>query len=745
MVNNSMKEFEEKLASASLKQFLVSTPYSSGNKSFLDRSINDEIFYSNLYCKSEMAESICKQIMERSNNGNTKNIILPGYKGCGKTTFVHYFMRTVPDRTLLLNFDDYVNRGDGKEIKTIVLLDVFRKLTDDVFDEKGIICKKMYHMYALNHNKSFFSRYIDSDNSFKEFFEIIKKADNLQFDAMDDFADEKLKPTLNKMQVHQLLIILIWYDLANRIIKGLKSKCYVIFDNLDVIDNTVELEQFTKDISAFRNNIGYILDNISYEGLTKVGYNAFQDYTIIFCMRETTKAEFIEHFNDRGEEFYIVDNVSSIYDKEKIVQARYNYLSKSNRKDLEHLKQDVWVIKSLLEDSYVKEVLIKLFNYDYRTSVNVLTELEGGSKHILQKCIDLKKDYRDMEWSSFGSRCILFRKIFDLFKNNYYFEKIKESEYSLKYDDSIMAINITRLILLYLKNSQTLYLDAETVETQTVSLYELFDDFSKYCDKEGVIINSIWNMYELRNQSFWNHLVTFDGMKNISLNTLEEQMKQYKEGDRSYKHYGRIRITSGGRAYLEYVVIHYEYFAMRLNTTLNKSLFLYNKQEISNINNVERVLDGVFQEVVKCIKKVSLFYKVVFEGKNQFTHEDFLGSKFAWHKIQENTNIVNSMFHGERIMHSHIGYLNAFRKYAFHILDDEKEEKRKINILVLKYIKKYIKMFNGESRIALCSEMSNTLVRYYNRCIKKIYESDYYDFQTDINRETGKKLGEETP
>ena len=49
-------------------------------------------------------------------------------------------------------------------------------------------------------------------------------------------------------------------------------------------------------------------------------------------------------------------------------------------------------------------------------------------------------------------------------------------------------------------------------------------------------------------------------------------------------------------------------------------------------------------------------------------------------------------------------------------------------------------MFEKESHMALKSSMSNVLVQQYNKCIKKIEEKDYYEFELDINRETGKRI-----
>lgn len=740
MYGNKREEFENRLSTASLKQFLTATPYSSGVKPVLDCYLDDIMFFDKLYSDSKYADLVCDEIQRRSEKGNIKNIIISGYKGCGKTTFIHYFSYKISERTLLLNFDDYVNRGNGNEIKTIILLDLYRKITDDIFSSDARIIRRFIEIYSSNHNKRFFSRFIDPDNVFKNFFHILEEAINKSEKDIDDFLDDILKSKMNDMQVHQLLIIFILFDIADRLANGKDKKCYLIFDNLDVIDNTKELEEFTKDISAFRNNVSYILDNISFDGITSEGYNAFQDYTIIFCMRETTKAEFIEHFNDRANDLYIADNISSMYDKEKIVQKRYDYLISLKRQDIESLKQDVLVIKQILQDDYVKGILIKLFNYDYRTSINVLSEIEYNSKNSLAESLKLKSISPSSDWNFYGSRCILFRKIFELFRNNHYFEKIKESEYSIESHESTMAINITRIILLYLRNSQTLYIDTEKIDNQTVSLFELFDDLSKCCDNSEVIVNSIWNMYELRNQSFWNHLVTFDGMSKISLNNLEEQMQLYKEGVKNYNSYGRIRITSAGNAYLENLIIHYEYFATRLNNTLNKSLFSFNKAELLNRNCIQNILEGVYKEVEKCIRKVYLFYVVIFKGKNHYSLEDFLGSKYAWHKIQDEKNKVNSMFHSERIIHSHIGYLNSFRKYAFFVLDNNNEQKRLLNKLIIKYIEKYIRMFEGESRLALKSSMTDVLVQHYKKCIKKIKDKDYYEFVLDIDRETGKRI-----
>lgn len=268
----------------------------------------------------------------------------------------------------------------------------------------------------------------------------------------------------------------------------------MVFDNLDVIYSTTQIENFTKSCSQFLNDAQYIFRNITYKEQQEEGIykNLLQDYYLIFVMRETTNTMFIEHFNDRNFIGHPID-VSKIYDKSSIIEKRCDYVmnNKENIHITESTRNEFSLIRNLFRDEYIESYIFKIFNDDIRTGINALTEITFD-KNYLQDSINIrnvKELYlRD---TRFASRGIIFHEIFKLFITNGYFDMIKKTEYFFsieEYDDKnreltenknksdniIFAINISRIILTYLFNFRRDEDDNDTA----VQISRIYEDLS---------------------------------------------------------------------------------------------------------------------------------------------------------------------------------------------------------------------------------------------------------------------------
>ncbi len=743
------KELGAYMNNINLEKFILATPFAtSDQKTSFDRKLNTQSFFDLLYLNTVKAELLIKDINENVDYGYN-NVILSGYKGCGKTTFVNYFVNKKDKaRYRLINFDHYVDKDH--DIKSTVLLFFYRLVEEDWHSDNCKVLNTLYKIYYMNDNDIFFNGNIDSTGVFEKFITwIMCFVSENNHDRQKSLLVHDFKQILNEMNVIQLLILLILFDLSARYLDDLNPRCYIVFDNLDVFFNDKELEDFTRDISIFRNDISYILDNVTIDGLTKIGYNPFQDYTLIFCMRETTKCEFIEHFSDRGMEPYVTNEISKIYDKRAIIEKRYDFLKRMrydpNFKNSDLLKK-FEDFECLLEDSYISDNIFSLFNDDFRTSIRVLAKIVDDIYKEGSNCIEHINELRRVSsvdnWNNHAARCILLRRIYNLFIEEKYFDHIKSSEYQIRdANNEIKAINATRVILLYLSNCNTYHYSNNNTPLQySVSLFNLLKDLSPFI-KTDVTINTAWDLFDLRRCKYWNHLVTFDGLSDITLENLKLQAEKFENGCTKYSEYCKLDITEAGEFYLEYLLPHYEYFSSRVIIG-GKSLFEFTSEEMSDLDLLENYISDVFEEVKVCCKKLTNFYNDFFVDKFNYSDRDYLGSKFSWHKFSESDNRVVSMFHSERIIHSHIGYLNDLRMYAFHMVDDDKT-KIAINAIIVKYIEKYISLFaeaNGNEAIALGSGQSDNLVELYKNCINKIKKNVYNDFVTSIDRRTGKAL-----
>lgn len=778
-MNENMKGLFKLIESTSVRDFLRATPYPAGaQSSTIDTYLhsNTDVFFNEIYLPSKNEKEVFSDLDRRIINRHNQLILLYGYKGCGKTTFIHRYRRHLKEikiRSIILNFDSY---GNNDPIKHTITRHLCERINKDFIEKNGKVCKKWIELWKSKDNECFFSS-IDLNGNFNSVLEKISfiLLHQLKDSDRNKILEEIRSNIYNYMSVSEILILIVFIDFISRIVNQEEQKCVIVFDNLDVIYSSAQIEEFTRHCSQFLNDAQYIFRNISFEEQKNSGifYNPMQDYCLIFVMRETTNTMFIEHFNDRNYIGHPI-NVSEIYDKAGIIRKRCEYvLSNKKINTKEDIAAQYNLIGDLLKDEYIKTYLFKLFNDDIRTGINAITEISFG-KNYLKECLDLR-DVKELDTKDtrFGSRGILFFEIFKLFANNKYFDIIKKTEYfySTDYqilenneedddDDTrksiVLAINISRIILIYLFNSMRDFDDSDT----SVQISKLYEDLSIMShndqgDKRDIleIINqSLIDLFNLRNSSFWNHLITFDGMGYEPINELSHQLDMFLASKYEFKNYGYVRITASGFMYLNTVLTHFEYYSARRERGECYTPLFLAENLISNTAGkykFEKIVGIVWREVEECWKKLMNFYVEVFENKCNYTVNKYLGSKFVYHNNHDEF-IQRPLFHIERVAHSHISYLDAFRMYAFWVLDNSEEniesildKKKDINKKLVESINNYIRLIS-EGENVKSSYTSNNLIGNYKRCITKISNNGKWnDFCTRIDNATGNLLLEE--
>ena len=684
MSNEERKRvFDDMLKEISLRIFLKATPYASGERSILDKILNPDIYYEHLYAHSKKAQELFEEIIARIKKNNTRNIIFSGYQGCGKTTFTYNFLRNCGFRSLVLNFDDFVE--EGKEIKHKLVMFLYEKIYLDIRSENHTkrckISERFCELYLNNENQQKLGMYFDDKNVFRYLADKIEWAVNLakrNSNELYDYLEKDIKIHISNQDINWIMISLVLWDVADRIENNLNRECCIVFENLDVIYNTSRLPEFVRQIVNFRNNIDRVFQKLSFNG-QPLG-DPTQDYILIFVMRETTKSEFtecVEHFNEQRVKLKDFDTLSFVYDMGDIIQRRNEYLKKLLHDDKKLQEDQEFVllvdsvdrVKILMDDFYVRENICALFNHDYRTGVEVLSEINFKDEKLFRSCIELRNKDSDSEetWNKFGSRSILLREIFNLFIRSGYLNKMKNQEYCND-KAQLSKINLDRMILLFLNNSQTIMETKDKKEKEYVSIDILFNEVSKFCKDKDAIVNALWEMYGLRKLEYWNHLVSFDDMQEISLKSLQRQMEMVINNEKG--RYSKVKITTAGSAYLDIVLPHFEYYAARKEGGRGNSLFSFTAEELCNIPNIETFVKEVRAEVVDCCTRLTRFFEDVFDMIDEFKGEKFLDTKFASIKINDYTKNVTRMYHCERIIYAHIGYLDNLRFYLFYLLDE---------------------------------------------------------------------------
>lgn len=739
------------IESTTMDVFLKASPFSSGQRSRLDFTMTADFFFEHLYCHSPKAEQYLADICRRIDRESSKNIILYGYQGCGKTTFVHYMLQKLNCRSVLINFDAYVDNGN--EIKHELVAHLYRSIMHDLTGRDGddglyplggrigATAQMFCEVFNSHENKRIIEEKYDSWNDYVYFFDKLEYTKLLYTSTAeqlgmsweeyetkkDHYPVTDLKVHIAQLDINQLMVAIVLWDIAYTLAFEKQDQCCIVFESLDTIFNAAALPDFTKQIIYFRNNIDSILADLKYNGTSLAMMNRL--YTLIFVMRETTKCEFVDHFVDSVEMYIPQQSMSFLYEYKDVVHHRNLYLHKlkSYRKTRDEdvtgitkLEKELTQLENLMEDPYIKERMFGLFNRNFRVCTRILSEIAFMVPNTFSDAVRVKNLDKTDRWSpKYASRCVLFRQFFNQFSMEGYFESLKKSEYHIEVKRKHYSVNLSRYILLYLNNKQGITRRDEDKENQMVSLQELFKDLLGVCDDKKLIVNSLWNMYEMRKKPFWGHLITFDDMLTLNPNVLEQQLTWVIENKTDEK-FGKVRITTAGVTYLDLLLPHFEYFAARHFKSYAKSFFAYSLDEFfeTTLDQPEQplvvALADVWAEVKDCFYRLSQFYKAELKDVEEYSPTNFLNSNFAWKKMSRNTGIITKMFHGERLIHSHIGYLDTLRFYCFRIVDASANHKQTdINLDLCTPLQKVMSINGVEEYIPTIAQIYEDAINHF--------------------------------
>lgn len=260
---------------------------------------------------------------------------------------------------------------------------------------------------------------------------------------------------------------------------------------------------------------------------------------------------------------------------------------------------------------------------------------------------------------------------------------------------------MARLLLTYLNN--TTYVECVD-ESPSLSLKDLIKAFNGFKGHE--IIECLWAMYDLISLDDWNHLITFASSRYVSKEHLYHEKRKIESNSEEVYDYSKFRITCAGKIYLTNICIHFEFFSCRIFGI--HSLPLFSEANLRN-KDYERIIEKVFTEVKNCC--VSLNRSV--EGINGICR-----NLHSYYNFKTESNIYQ--YHSERIIFSHIGYLDTYRCYIL----EESDEYLKINnvdrisfsLYLIKVIEDYINLF--DTQCAKCSNHGITVLKSMKKAVK---------------------------
>lgn len=690
-----------KIKEASALYYLRATPFTEHSELNYDGMLKDDFFFDHLFSSEGKYSKYVKQIKKVLNTHTRKTILLTGSQGCGKTTFIHHLQRECPELTFVFfDFDQNTSHP--------TLAEYIERLSNYLHD---LLCEEGHSVYnsafynLFKKNQRLIIQTINADNNINRFFEKFHSLfilNNSTSTSKEDFIIE-----INELYFNQILSLIILWHLSKISVDRKKCKPMIFcLDNLDVLVNQEIIELFFKEYFRFIRNIDGIINKIDDEYIrnTKITYNSICSFALV-C-RQHTWARVKQHYPHNNSVIRLSTlplDITDAFDKSKILEQRNKYINDEHVFFGEFV-DEVSSVCALLNDMDPSDRLHRsniydLFNNDYRQCTITFEDLLQERPELLNEYLSVKGKLRTVNQ---GLRGIIYKALFEKFKN----ENILLDIGVLDVNKDYPLVSNARLILNYLN-----YTTFE--QNRCVPFSRIVADFDGIIDKDEIDLALI-AMFNLGFNSSWSELIAFDEINTEFIETCENT---------------ELRITTAGHEYLNLIATHFEFFNVRTfsGRCCKAALFspesmeLYrrtgctyecNGQSYTIKYNFEEVISTIMKAVEHCCENMTEFYDTFMADK--YNKQQYLYSPYVYGS--------SDVLHGERIIHTHIRYIDNYRLYLLNNCNPESF--KEINKILVRFVEEYIRI--GEAYpCVLTGKSTDTLFPVFKNIIQEIKDSDY--------------------
>ena len=701
------KEIKELRNSKGLvDEFFVSSPY-DGQLNF-DGKLTENIFRSQLLVEDEYfmhAKELDNAI--NSYQRGKRVIILSGFSGGGKTTFIHHFIHENPNyKHIVIDFEDISNRFREIKKHNNPLLSLLKKyLTADQFlnSSEGVFKLTQQTFLFLMNNRIYFLRQGLISN---EFNRMLKSC------IAEKLSEDYVITTISKLS-NEDIFIFFFTSIFNHYNDA--KKVLIYFDNLDKVNFEYLSDEFIED---FEMSLARASDLTQSSLFRKKDILFNLRHRFIFCLRDANGILINQHITDRFKNKIKIIPISFTLSPshfKKIVQKRIAFIPKvyteeelSSRNEYSG-KVFIENLSILLNDPYYKNAFVRLFNNDFRSSINVLME-------AVREVSSTDNYFYKNQRLEYGARGYLLHFLIkNLFKHNFI------SDYPL-IDGNIEGIStgycfIDRMILTVLCfNSRYAIKNSKIDENKSCRLYS---DFIKdieviYNYDYGLMLSSICRLFTYHEkEKNWVHLVSIMKKKITDVSDFDdeysalEELKILKQRPRNLKNKAkinkiitaldkiRIKVNPSGFAYVKYILPHFEFYSILCHN--NDALYqnFYVKEKRNTYEDYRHRYENTIESVYHLVKNHHGHMKLFYEShmSKVIGKKKFYNSKFCFQLLGEASHNIKGYFHITRILTSHIDYLDRFRHKMFKLNDDNVLfDKVRFNKKMVGYINNYVQL-----------------------------------------------------
>lgn len=641
---------------------------------------------------------------------NSLAVFIEGYAGCGKSVFVQYLLKSH------LNSFDYDNEyynydlgayfqgSDSNRIRDAIFESFLDQLATYVIQGKLDVVEKFKeilfskHIRDLDTGREIFYKFSATetfDKAVKLLFEnrLIDNRENK--DRVIGTFRKTLKKQLFSFSIEQVLAVDYLFRIARYLIDPAQRILYVCYDNMDAIENFDDLMKFDKTIISMRRNIDtFINDYFNDFEIEAPRFVILATYRKITAskLKSSYRAERAEDFGNEDMDYVYYIDGSCFYHYEDFVKNRRDYFSsfiKENNISAKSLVDKLNMAVRLSKIDFVKKRYSGLWNNNYRACSEMLKSLIENYEGMIEQCFILLEEnfdgYDELVYAYQGASSIFLNLVCRTFLNRGLWGRDHMALIPLNDfdpDDSTPTSSLTtvsRLLLTYICNCK----DDQGIN-RPVSTAEIFDEF-KDIFSEDEICSCLENML-LRDHTYtWRRPIYFHcnaiaDDKDIFEN-LKEQWNDHVN-NRLDRQYSEFLPCECGRTYLEQIATDFEFFSVRYYNSTKKSIYL-----IENMDEIKTILDDVQRAVEMCCRRMVVFCERFKKAKGIESNNEYTKCL-----IHPRTLHNNPQLHTERMIFSHIAYLDYSRLY-FLSKTPHYKKKKEINLLFLDVINKYLGMY----------------------------------------------------
>lgn len=652
--------------------------------------LNEDLFFSSLFCEHDkllmLLEDFKKYLSSESERGKPI-VILSGYSGCGKTTFINWLKRDLIKENNFFKVISLTNELYSIGSNDQILVSAIRK----------DLTAKLLSLRALTLITENLSEYIGifteviKTPSIKDAPELVKQISKSKIVEIQELYHElkfgdKTKTdkiiAINRFiqndcfEFRDLLFIYMLEHILEFQERENKYKEYIFcFDNLDEMKYEYISKQMWDDISQVWHALTILCK--SDEG--KINFPFSSKLHLILVFRESNiSLSNLDNPQTYDRLYPKIQNRRVILSGEvdNILMKRLLFIEKYLPQYDENSLL-VKLFKYLRQDKkFTKRFLLPFFNYDYRKlfiAIDQLTERDDEIKNAffiqqqdMERIINLSKyePYRNL-LRGIIMQPIIFSACRDQLKN-----LITNKEIGCRLSRLILTVLYNLSYSDGLPSDQT---QKDEIEPGLIPLSSIYKYFAKNYSVDYFLEN-LFKCYQFHNER-WAHLISLYNVK-IAPDSKPRFRKKTKEillkiaeDPNSYEfdpnNESFVHFNASAYAYLRYIITHFEYYSYLSVSKLDSGEYF---PLVNLAYKIESQSDGIlifsFEKRIKDILQIVREYKINIDksyGKN-FSHmspQKYTKSEFSFGDESV------KRFYMTRVITTHITYLDDFRRYLF--------------------------------------------------------------------------------